>query len=485
MYLTALRLLVGCPQSTETDDTKPDPDDSTSETGTDLPITLPLPEAIPSTLVPTVFAVRVTTPSVMSTWLEVTGAGGTWTTPPDATVTVHDHRLLGLKAGQTYDVRVLADDGGETVASAPIQVVTPPAPIDMPVFDVTSFDPTLTNRDRFFVMTYLLHSAAGYAVIFDQDGDPVWWLAPEPVTSTFGALRTSLDGKAIVIADFNGVDTSGTGRILRVSPGAMSIAEELVTVIGAAHHDIVELPGNVYGYLTHEYEPLPWTGYGTVPAQIGVLWEIPEGATNPDTQARMIYDPLVSYPETPDYACIHMTPIPQVGAADWDHTNSLLYDDADDSYVVNMRNLDQMLKIDRATGAIVWRMGGRLNQFTIDDPANWWDHGHFSQWGGTFFSMFSNELHHGASRVMVYDVDEAARSITTRFSVSERAGEQVPVLGDVDVLPNGNVLASWAGSGHIEEYRPDGTIAWAVEVSDEANPPRLWYMSDLYDLRAQ
>lgn len=49
------------------------------------------------------------------------------------------------------------------------------------------------------------------------------------------------------------------------------------------------------------------------------------------------------------------------GAADWTHGNGVTYDPADNSVLVSLRLQDCIIKIDRASGAIVWILGAHEN----------------------------------------------------------------------------------------------------------------------------
>ena len=61
-------------------------------------------------------------------------------------------------------------------------------------------------------------------------------------------------------------------------------------------------------------------------------------------------------------------PLPNPGAVDLVHPSSLAIS-PDGGYVVSFQGMDEITKIDSASGAIVWRLGGRHNQFAIrDDP---------------------------------------------------------------------------------------------------------------------
>src|SRR5207248_11311348 len=57
----------------------------------------------------------------------------------------------------------------------------------------------------------------------------------------------------------------------------------------------------------------------------------------------------------------------------WTHGNSLDLD-GDGNLLVSFRSLSEITKINTRTGAVLWRMGGRRNQFTFQDaptPSFW------------------------------------------------------------------------------------------------------------------
>ncbi|MCA9488470.1 MAG: aryl-sulfate sulfotransferase [Myxococcales bacterium] len=448
----------------------------TTETTGTPPGELPAPVFTVSEVVPTVVAGAFETEGAWSAWLEVDGPGGPWSTPADTASTDHDLRLLGLKAGGSYQVRAVADTGAGTLASAWVPLEVASAPAEIPSFEQVAFDPARTNQSRFFVMTYLLSQPL--AVIFDQDGDVVWWIR-EPTGRKWGALRPSLDGTAILSYADGPMDTDDA--IVRTPLGAMSASERTTTPIGDGHHDFTELPGGRLAFLTHHYLGMPFPGPDPVPVKVGVIMEIEEGALSSD-DAVVRYDPTIHNAAAITPLCEHMLPEGGELFYDWDHTNSLMYDAADDTFVTNMRNVDQLLKIDRMTGAVLWRLGGPDSDYTITAPGTWFDHGHFSQWGGDRFAMFSNELHHGASRAVVYEVDHVNHRVTPVVDLDEPNGAQIPVLGDVDELPNGNVLVSWGKSALLDELTPSGELVWRVTVGEDKNAPRLWYLGDLYDV---
>ncbi len=53
---------------------------------------------------------------------------------------------------------------------------------------------------------------------------------------------------------------------------------------------------------------------------------------------------------------------------DYAHLNTVVVDD-DENWLVSSRGFSQVLKLNRTTGAVIWRLGGANSDFTyINDP---------------------------------------------------------------------------------------------------------------------
>jgi hypothetical protein len=52
-------------------------------------------------------------------------------------------------------------------------------------------------------------------------------------------------------------------------------------------------------------------------------------------------------------------------AQDYVHLNSITVDPRDNNLIVSMRNQCQVIKIDRQTGAVIWRLGGKNSDFPL------------------------------------------------------------------------------------------------------------------------
>lgn len=138
---------------------------------------------------------------------------------------------------------------------------------------------------------------------------------------------------------------------------------------------------------------------------------------------------------------------------DYAHVNSIFVDDAGD-YLLSLRGTSQVIKIDRDSGEVVWKMGGLSNEFTIqDDPLGYFCGQHTAQWlpNGNLL-LFDNGLLDPAectpggaertfSRVSEYAVDQVAKTARLVWSYSD--GTYATAAGSVQRQPNGNTLVGW------------------------------------------
>jgi len=180
------------------------------------------------------------------------------------------------------------------------------------------------------------------------------------------------------------------------------------------------------------------------------------------------------------------------------------------------RDLSGLLKIEKMSGNLEWILGGPFGDFATIDlngttyPAGYeyWTHQHNFEWiGANKFIMFDNGASDPVngtfdheSRFLMLEVDEIALTATVVWEWS--TGEQTPIWGDADLLPNGNVVGpSWNqfvdptsdGSdltnyqAHIWEVTSEKELAWSMHVEgacihafgcDPANPKRYLRRSE-------
>jgi hypothetical protein len=142
------------------------------------------------------------------------------------------------------------------------------------------------------------------------------------------------------------------------------------------------------------------------------------------------------------------------------HLNSIDYDPDGTTLYISGRHTHAIYAIDRKTGAVKWRMGGKKSDFTIAEDAQFaWQH-HFRKRSDGVFTVFNNHSRTSTDPVtssgLVLNVDETARTVTLRHSYDH--GILSTSQGSVQPLPNGNVLVGWGGNPVITEYTSGGTL---------------------------
>lgn len=168
------------------------------------------------------------------------------------------------------------------------------------------------------------------------------------------------------------------------------------------------------------------------------------------------------------------------------HMNSLFVD-TDGNIIVCSRHLDEITKINRQTGEIMWRMGGKYcknNQFAFinDTLDGFWgfSHQHDVQRlpNGNLLILDNGNLKpNHYSRAVEYQIDEENLIATKVWEYRKDPDVFVPWMGSVQRLPNGNTLIGWGAATSVEheesiidttlsatEVRPDGTIAYEMSL---------------------
>jgi hypothetical protein len=153
---------------------------------------------------------------------------------------------------------------------------------------------------------------------------------------------------------------------------------------------------------------------------------------------------------------------------DYVHPNSLEVD-SDGNILLSSRHLDEVTKIDRRTGAIIWRLGGRHNEFAFVNDPDGFSHQHDARRldNGNIL-LFDNGNFHGVkrSRVAEYRLDETAMTATLVWQYRHTPEIFSYAMGNAQRLPNGNTLIGWGAYPLVTEVRSDGSVAFEMKLPD-------------------
>ncbi len=158
---------------------------------------------------------------------------------------------------------------------------------------------------------------------------------------------------------------------------------------------------------------------------------------------------------------------------DYIHVNSVVRDN-DGNFLVSCRHTDEVVKVSRTTGNVLWRMGGeksKRNQFTFIDDDNdgftGFSHQHdVSRTASGRIIMFDNgnlkpNLPNPNSRVVEYEVNETTKTAKRTWEYRPTPDIFALTLGSVQELSNGNILVGFgSGNGTVigQEVSRNGTV---------------------------
>lgn len=130
------------------------------------------------------------------------------------------------------------------------------------------------------------------------------------------------------------------------------------------------------------------------------------------------------------------------------HGNAIELDN-DGNIMISSRHLDEITKINRTTGDIIWRLGGKNNQFTfLNDTLKFtYQHAIRRISNGNITLYDNGNFHEPAySRAVEYALDEVNKTASAVWQYRNNPDIFGSWGGFVQRLENGNTLISWGGA---------------------------------------
>jgi hypothetical protein len=160
---------------------------------------------------------------------------------------------------------------------------------------------------------------------------------------------------------------------------------------------------------------------------------------------------------------------------DYFHINSIdVYDK--DHLLISSRATWTVYKVDRKTGEIVWRLGGKKSDFAMG-PGSVFVYQHDARHHeGGLITIFSNgsKNRRKRSRGIMIKIDEDAMTATLVREYIHPHKLRSPTQGNVQVLPNGNVFVGWGSAPAISEFGRDGELLFSAAFPTEGETYRAF-----------
>ncbi len=306
-------------------------------------------------------------------------------------------------------------------------------------------------------------------LIVDQQGSPVWFRkVPDPATVEID-FKVQQYRNQPVLTWWEGTigGTGGQG----VGQGEFVLADRSyreITRVRAAgteqadQHDFVITPRNTG--LFWVYDPVPYDLTPVGGPRDGVLHDgviqeidIATGRKVFEWRASANVDLAESYAPLPQGPSAHLP-------YNYFHANSVGLA-ADGSIIASARHTWCCYKIDRRTGRVTWRLGGRKSDFALDDRSRFsWQHD-FRQRRDGSYGMFDNGAgitrERDYSRGLVLRLDEASRTAAFVAEYVHPERLSAPTQASFRELADGGSFIGWGQMPHFSEHNADGTVRLA------------------------
>jgi len=166
------------------------------------------------------------------------------------------------------------------------------------------------------------------------------------------------------------------------------------------------------------------------------------------------------------------------------HVNSVEFDETDGNIILSCRETSEVIKISRATGEVMWRMGGKHNEFTFvneheENAPRYFKLQHdVRRHANGNLTLFDNGLDkkdksRDYSRGVAYALDEENKTATLVWEFRHDPDIGALTGGNVTVLPNGNTIVRWGGAAKegeapaMTEVDPNGQLVYEIRPARE------------------
>lgn len=356
-------------------------------------------------------------------------------------------RALDVPLPTDADEVAAATTAGNDAAMAPTTAASDTLPFDFPEVHADVVGPTAPGR--LFVSDVFFNARGpripSYLMILNNDGSPYFYRQIRGVGLDFKVQPNGL---------LTWFDSASDAFYAMNAQYAVVDSFRCGNGYSTDNHDLLLLPNGHFVLMSYDPEIVDLSAVGGSPSAIviGLIiqeldadrnvvfqWRSWDHFQVTDMMFHRIDDPLVDYV----------------------HGNSIDVD-PEGNFILSCRHMNEVTKISRATGEILWRLGGRHNQFRfVNEPLSFSHQHHVRLLPDGHLTMFDNGNFRPPlfSRAVEYALDEANRTATLVWQYRLTPDVFGVAFGSVQRLPNGNTLIGWgATTPTLTEVTPQGTI---------------------------
>ncbi|VDB95181.1 unnamed protein product [Peniophora sp. CBMAI 1063] len=313
-------------------------------------------------------------------------------------------------------------------------------------------------------------------VIYDRNGSLVWIGANTANFNSSAVLDLQfqeLDGQPVLTV-FSGqvVDSHGVGTCWFLDDTYNVIAN--ITSVGSTGADLHECHMDkasnktamltVYNNVTFDLTSVGGAADGTL---IDCWVQEVDVSTGALLFNWSLYDHISPYES-------YALPGELVDEAHWDayHLNSI-DKDSDGNYLLSVRHLNTLVKVNKDDGSVIWKMGGKGSNFTSGEGADFrfQHHASFDPDDNSRISLFNDaasEFNFTAgdnARGLYFSYNTAAWTTTLiqRFDSSPYQNYSARE-GSMQRFADGTAVIGWGSNPWITEHASDGTVTFLLTL---------------------
>jgi Arylsulfotransferase (ASST) len=280
-------------------------------------------------------------------------------------------------------------------------------------------------------------------MILDDDGELIWF-KPRPGLTVMNFNAHTLDGKPVLgwwEGALNG--SHGAGEFVLVGPNYREVGRVVA--------------GNGLATDFHEFS-LTTRGTALLIAYVDDGQLLDSAVQEIDVATGKV---LLDWRASDHIDIDDSYVTPTTGSFDFAHLNGAGVVD-DGHLLISSRHTWTIYKVDRATGDVVWRLGGKRSDFAIAAGASFaWQHHARRHRDGTL-TVFDN----GAgvaqtepySRGLRLELDESAGTATLVREFAHPDRLSASAMGSMELLDDDGSFVGWGSVPRFSEFRSDGSL---------------------------
>lgn len=333
------------------------------------------------------------------------------------------------------------------------------APADFPI--ITTTVPASNTAGGHVFLAVFFGTNSPYLLILDPQGEPVYY-EQMPAGKLIADFKRQPNGNLTYFIG-NSALGGGAGEYKELDAAyQLTRTWQAQNGVDADSHDLQILPNGNALMVTYERKARDLSSVGGLTNTLFADCLVQE--IGPDGALVWEWRQSDHIPISDTYEVITGT------TADPYHMNAVELD-WDGNVLISSRHLSEITKINRVSGDVMWRLGGKGNVFTFTNDSGFsYQHdirrlpnGHITLWDN------GNKKLPPFSRAVEYEIDETTKTITRVWEYRETPDVFNYFMGNIQRLPNGNSFLGWGGPKNlINEVGPDGSKRFELTVDPSA-----------------